>query len=397
MIKYIISKNESDCYGCRACEQVCPRNAISIIPNIDGFLYPVVNFDKCIGCNLCKKVCPVENQNLIFRPIQRAYAFKSTDHSILSSCSSGGAFPSIADYILKNGGYVAGCVFDKMYNAIHIVSNNAHDVYKMRGSKYVQSNLQRVYIEIKKLLLNNKIVLFSGTPCQVAGLYTFLQKKYENLLTIDIICHGVPSQKIFQNYLTTEYREKGTLLKFKFRDKETCGWSCSAAVAYNSKGRIFKRKLYSYNDSYMNLFHSCSIMRYSCYTCKFAQNSRVSDLTIGDYWMVDQILPKIDLNGGVSVILVNTIAGQNIVDMLARDNILIETSLVDALKTNHNLNSPSPCPSVRKNIYDNIAEQGYLSVADKVCKYQFFLPFLKSLLPLKLKKILRRVYNKLTK
>lgn len=181
MTEYIINHDPSACYGCRACEHICQENAISMQPNLEGFLYPVMDENKCIKCGLCTSVCPHDKQSQDEEMPKRVYAVQAKDIDILMRSSSGGAFSVIANYILENDGYVCGCIFSDRYEAVHILTRNRTDVDRMRGSKYVQSNTKDVYPRVKELLNEGRLVLFTGTPCQVAGLKGFLQGGHQNL------------------------------------------------------------------------------------------------------------------------------------------------------------------------------------------------------------------------
>ncbi|MEG2158191.1 MAG: Coenzyme F420 hydrogenase/dehydrogenase, beta subunit C-terminal domain [Bacteroidaceae bacterium] len=217
MIKYISTNDAVDCYGCRACEQICAQKALHLEPNGEGFLYPILNLDQCTNCGLCSKVCPVEKTTT--NKVLKTVATRYNDNSTLCYSASGGMFLAAAEYTISQGGYVAGCVFDEYFNAIHILSNDRNDIRRMQGSKYVQSNIGNVYIEIRRILKQGELVLFSGTPCQVDGLQNFLRKDYDNLYTLDLICHGVPSPKFLQDYLDATHRVNGEIIDLKFRNK----------------------------------------------------------------------------------------------------------------------------------------------------------------------------------
>lgn len=189
-----------ECSGCGACFSICPKNVITLIPNVEGFLFPVVDSEKCINCNLCAKVCPVNNIDTSNSKTPEAFAVQANDEIRLKS-SSGGVFTVLASYIFKQGGYVCGAAFDDSGKICHQVIYQENDLRLLQGSKYVQSAIGNTYKEVKNLLCSGKLVLFTGTPCQVAGLKSFLGKNYDNLITADLICHGVPSPKVFQKYI----------------------------------------------------------------------------------------------------------------------------------------------------------------------------------------------------
>lgn len=392
LTSYLTTYNPEQCYGCRACEQVCPKNAISMTPNSEGFLYPVVDAMKCIDCSLCYKTCPYDNNAQKLMPLQ-AFALQYNDEERLISSSSGAAFPAIADYVLSQGGYVAGCIFNDRIEAVHVVTNDIVTVKKMSGSKYVQSDVQRVYSEVKHLLDIDKFVLFSGTPCQVAGLIKYLRKPYENLLTIDLICHGVPSPLLLESYINTY---KGRVSQLKFRDKKLNGWCSQGSLQIETVANKTKiKKISPYSDSYYYYYYlQNSVSRMSCYECAFSATTRVADITIGDYWNVRDVLPDLNVDKGMSVVLVNTVKGQEILNAISKNIKLYETTIEDAVKGNGNLQKPCEMPEQRLYIYDKIMKYGYAQTAKQECHYQYLIPILKRLMPASLKKVLRKIVSK---
>ena len=390
---YLSTKDEQQCYGCRACEQICPKSAISMSVNKDGFAYPLINIDSCVKCGACLKACPYENSSLVFRYPEFGYAIQYKNSNKLLNSSSGAAFPAIADYILAKGGYVAGCIFNEDFRAVHVVTNKPETVEKMSGSKYVQSDLNDVYSEIRRLLNLEKIVLFSGTPCQVAGLYSFLAKRYDNLITVDLICHGVPSPKLLEEYLSATYN--GKIIDFKFRDKKLNGWSSAGSIVIQKKnGQIKKKRTSPSTDSYYYYYLQNSVNRMSCYSCKFAAMKRVSDITIGDYWNIDKIFPNIDTRDGYSAVLVNTQKGQNVIDKIQPLIHSLNTRVEDIANNNGNLQRPSPLPEQRFYIYDKIKREGYLQVSKEECHYSFIESYLKRIMPHSIKKVIKKYMKK---
>ena len=389
LTSYLTTNNPVQCYGCRACEQICPKRAISMIANYEGFLYPVVDATKCVDCSLCYKICPYDT-NVQMRVPLKSYALQYKDEERLMSSSSGAAFPAIADYVLSQGGYVSGCIFNANMLAVHVVTNDIATVEKMSGSKYVQSDVQGVYPEIKTLLDRDKLVLFSGTPCQVAGLIKYLKKPYDNLLTIDLICHGVPSPFLLECYIKT-YKER--VLQLKFRDKELNGWCSQGSIEIISDANKTKiRKTSPYSDSYYYYYYlQNSVSRMSCYKCRFSAKTRVADITIGDYWNVRDVLPGVNVDKGMSVVLVNTAKGEDILNTISPNIKLYETEIDDAVKSNGNLQKPCKMPEQRLYIYDKIKKYGYVQTAKQECHYQYLMPILRRLIPASLKKVLRKI------
>ena len=224
MVSYLDNEKLQDCSGCGACKEICPKQCIVMKQGEDGFLFPRIDSDSCIHCNKCKVVCPF-NYPVKKYTVKKSFSGSSTDPNISKSCSSGGFFYIIAKYILDHNGFVAGAIFDKDYHCVHSIAHNVEELTPMLSSKYVQSNCSKVFPKIKELLKLGKCVLFSGTPCQVAGLRNYLGKEYNNLFCIDVACHGVPSAADFENckaYL--EDKHKGKLCYLKFRDKRQKGW-----------------------------------------------------------------------------------------------------------------------------------------------------------------------------
>lgn len=386
---YLKTSNKNSCYGCRACEVNCPKGAISMQSDKEGFLYPVLDKDKCIDCSICYNTCPYDNAPQFFMPLE-GYALQYDDRERLIQSSSGAAFPAFADYILKQGGYIVGCIFNEDIKAVHVVTNDETIVKQMSGSKYVQSDTIDTYQMTKELLLSDHLVLFSGTPCQIAGLLKYLKKPYENLITVDLICHGVPSPSLLQGYLAATY--EGSVLDVKFRDKKTNGWCSQGCVQYRAvNGKIKKNKTSPYTDSYYYYYLQNSISRYCCYECQFSTATRVSDITIGDYWNVRDVMPEFNPTHGVSAVLINSDKGRKILDSIRTSVILKESDIKDIVKGNGNLQKPCDMPPQRNYIYENIEKYGYAEVARQECKYQYVIPFVKKLMPSFIKKGIKKI------
>ncbi len=387
MTSYLKSMNPTQCYGCRACEHICPQEAIVMKPNEEGFWYPELITEKCVQCNLCTKACPYDNASDARDPI-RAVAVQYQNKKALLNSSSGGVFSALADHVLGNNGYVAGCVFDESFTAMHILTDQHEGVERMRGSKYVQSDLNDVYLQIRDRLQQGTLVFFTGTPCQVDGLRGFLKKDYENLLTVDLICHGVPSPGLFRQYLDSLTQKKGTITDIRFRDKRRNGWCSQGSVTHSKKTKTIT----PFNDSYYNYYYlQNAVSRMSCYSCKYASAQRVGDITIGDYWNIGDILPDVDATAGFSAVLVNTEKGQRFLDQISDTLKVYDTSVDAVIKGNGNLSEPSPMSEKRKTIYARIAEEGYDRVAQQECKFQYVRPFIRKHMPKSIKKFLKRL------
>ena len=309
---YLEKNNDSSlCCGCRACEQVCAKKAISMKENSEGFLYPVIDESKCVDCGACATVCPFVNADKIKQEPQQVYAAINKNIKDRKNSSSGGVFSALAKKVLEKKGVVYGAAFDENFVLCHQRVVDERVFPKLMGSKYVQSELNNVFSQVKDDLNNNLDVLFTGTPCQVAGLKLFLRKDYEKLITADIVCHGTPSQKMFKlfiNELELKFGEK--IVDFKFRDKRVNGWSCSCScVSENKKG---KRQEHMYDrvmNAYTEAFLTGDMNRECCYKCPYAECRRAGDFTLADYWGVSNVFPNINYQDGVSILTINTKRG----------------------------------------------------------------------------------------
>lgn len=221
---------ENNCSECNACVQICKHQAIELKVNEEGFSYPCINIEKCIHCNLCIEVCPMQNGDKVKLSNLKVLAVQIKNNKTLQKSSSGGVFSLIANYVIKNNGIIYGAAWNAEMQLCHIGVETEKELERLRGSKYVHSYIGNVFQDIKVHLKNNRLVYFTGTPCQVAGLKLFLRKSYDNLITSDLICHGTPSQKIFDVFrhnMEIELNEK--TVDYKFRDKSIAGWSCSSS------------------------------------------------------------------------------------------------------------------------------------------------------------------------
>lgn len=307
-------KEKSQCCGCTACSSVCPKKAIVMKQDEEGFMYPIIDKSKCVNCGLCDKVCPLKNANEeIFE--QKAYIVNNKNDEIRKDSTSGGAFTPIAEYVLNQGGVVYGAAFDKNYNVVHTYVDNKESLTILRGSKYVQSFLGDTFKQVKDLLNDNRIVCFSGTPCQIEGLKKFLQKDYKNLITVDVMCHAAPSPLVWKKYLNYEVSKlKGKKIeKILFRDKSKYGYKYSTMTIKTDKDE-YSRGVES--DPYLRAFFGDLSDRPSCYDCKFKKQCHVSDFTIWDCFIVDNFDKNLDDDKGTSRILINTENGRNIFEKI---------------------------------------------------------------------------------
>jgi len=306
--------NKEDCCGCSACISICPKTAINFIQDSEGFNYPHVDVDKCVECGLCEKTCPIIQRKSIDKTVANPLQYKAVrikDKKILSESSSGGAFSILADIIFDLNGCVCGVEYSEEGLPHHIIIDSKAELYKLRGSKYVQSNILGIFPAIKQRLLKGQYVLFSGTSCQVDGLKKYLRKDYANLLTVDLVCHSIPSPLIYKEYLTyCSKKLKKEIVSIDMRYKKTYGWSHRFSYRYCFKdGKSVIDSPFVVN--WGRLFFSEMINRPSCGDCQYANLNRVSDFTIADFWDDDKKRIDIYSKEGTSLLLVNTEKGIN--------------------------------------------------------------------------------------
>lgn len=324
-----------NCCGCEACVQACPKHCITMTMNSEGFYYPQVDVKKCVTCRSCVNVCPTLKKMTDRIPL-KAYGAINENEQIRLNSSSGGLFTLLAIEIIKRGGCVFGARFDEKWNVIHDYVLKIEDLDKFRGSKYVQSSIGTAYKDSKKFLDSGRLVLFSGTPCQISGLQGFLKREYDNLLLIDFVCHGVPSPGVWQWYLEREKQVvrkqlvKFSLISFlfpnpfitkcEFRNKEN-GWSRYHFVLSFAQVLIRDRKNVSissvhYENPYMRLFLRNLILRSSCYKCLMKRGHSHSDITLADFWNVHRVIQCKDDDKGTSLVLLNTEKGQKLFETI---------------------------------------------------------------------------------
>jgi coenzyme F420-reducing hydrogenase beta subunit len=280
----------------------------------EGFLYPYVDQKVCIHCDICNKTCPVINS--ICEPGEKPDIFVAycKEESLRLSSSSGGIFSLLAEDTLQRKGKVFGAAFDQDMMVHHIGITEKPEIDKLRGSKYLQSRIERTYIEAKKALQEQRNVLFSGTACQIAGLKKYLKREYENLITVDVLCHGTPTPKLWKKYLAWQELNAGSVIRdVSFRNKEN-GWK-----DYSLKVTFESRHVYNelfYKNSYMQLFLSDICLRPSCHDCKFKEINRPSDITLGDCWGIENYMPEMDDGKGTSLILIHSAKGRKMLDLI---------------------------------------------------------------------------------
>lgn len=303
--------NKGDCCGCSACSNACPKDCITMECDREGFLYPEINKNICIDCGLCEKVCPVINVAEDNPKKQYAYLVQNTDDKIRKESTSGGAFTAIAEAVIEKGGVVFGVAYNDELMAIHKYVDKKEDLYLFRNSKYVQSIVGNSYKMAKEFLDEGRWVCFSGTPCQIEGLYTYLRKDYENLILVDVVCHAVPSPLIWRKYLEGLRKKFGNrITNILFRDKSFYGYKYSQMSVYNNDVCLQHNGVET--DFMLRAFFSNICDRPSCYNCKFKKRYRVSDITIWDCFIVDEFDKDLDDDKGTTRVLVQSQKGKEI-------------------------------------------------------------------------------------
>lgn len=297
--------DKSDCCGCTACFSICNHDAIVLNRDVEGFAYPQFDIKKCVECGLCEKVCPIIHYKSEPKEGEpQTFAAINTNHRQYLESSSGGIFILLCEYIISNNGIICGAIYDSNFNVKHSFAKTIEECKAFQGSKYVQSDISEIYPQIKSLLKTGVLVLFSGTPCQVAGLKLFLRRDYENLYTVDLVCHGVPSPKIFQDYIKfVKGNKQITAINMKSKSNQN-----GTAIKINfSNGKSICKSLET--DLWNKLYFNHLIIRPSCHNCQFTHYNRVGDLTIGDAWGIHKYYPKFYPNMMISLILINSIKG----------------------------------------------------------------------------------------
>ncbi len=306
--------NPEMCCGCTACASICKHNAIVMKTDMQGFLYPQVNHILCIDCGLCDKVCPITHRDSMHGDYDklRIFAVRNKNSDVQYKSSSGGIFSVLSDFVLGQGGYVVGAVYNSKMEVIHMITNDRDNALKFRGSKYVQSDMKDIYIKTKNMLTGGAVVLFSGTPCQIEGLKRFLGKTYENLITCDLVCHSVPSPQLFYQYISfvsKKYNKK--IVDINMKDK-TNGWGHQGICLYFEDGTNVRNRLIT--RLWNNIFYSHLVIRPSCFSCRFTNYNRPGDITIGDFWGIEKSHPDSFDKNGVSLLMLNSSKGKKIFD-----------------------------------------------------------------------------------
>ncbi|MGN0961603.1 MAG: Coenzyme F420 hydrogenase/dehydrogenase, beta subunit C-terminal domain, partial [Christensenellales bacterium] len=355
-MKNVYDLPKEKCTGCGACKNICPTGAIDLKYDIDGFLYPIINQEKCINCGKCYKFCPAENYNFTNKEQTECYAVMAKDDVRLKS-SSGGVFGFLANYVLDNNGIVCGTKYTNNYDAVeHILISDKKEVESLYKAKYVQSDTKDCFKRIKEYLEENKLVLFCGCPCQVAGLKMFLKNEYANLITCDILCHGVGSNLAYKKYLQDISNGKA-ITKVDFRPKEKNGWGNYTQINFDDGTEYYKNWT---KDSWYLGFLKGITVRKSCGSCKYARRTRVGDFTIGDFWGIDRQNKDFNDNNGTSLVIVNNKKAIEILNSIKKDLKLCEKANLQMASENNNvLNRPDGLHPYRTEFFEKLHRLSY--------------------------------------
>lgn len=370
-----VYEDKINCCGCTSCYNVCPRNAIKMVEDKEGFFYPVIDENRCINCGMCRRVCPLKKQPKASTESQKIYGIKNSNIERAKS-SSGAMFAALCKYIIENNGVVFGASFSENFEVIHSYAESLEECEGFRGSKYVQSNLGDCFQKVVFFLRNNRLVLFSGTPCQCDGLKRYLGEKKidsDKLVICDLICHGVPSPKVWKDYLSI-IQSKESIISYKFREKKY-GWhGDNISVTYKrGKKCVNTPKLKLFTNFYFGNY----ITRNCCEKCPYTNFNRISDITIGDFWGIEKANPSFDDNKGVSLVLSNTEKGNSIIKKLLCDLEWFETNQNDC--SQEQLSHPYIPASNRADFWEDYENNGIIYVGKKYAQYNFKGKFIRHL------------------
>ena len=334
--------DKSRCSGCGVCALRCAHKAIRMSPDEEGFMYPLIDENKCVNCNLCQKVCHEVNETVFNKESHKYFGLVLKDDALLMKSSSGGAFTAICS-ALGEDAIICGSTFDESLKAYHLcVENNETGINRLRKSKYLQSDLREVFLDIKNYLNAGKEVLFTGTACQVSALYSYLGYKPQNLYTIDLICHGVPNQQIFDRYISSLRKNTGMeITRYSFREKHRFLNDWEIGITYGNEN---KKKYRSWGeDSYMAGFLRGLYYRPVCYSCRYSNPEimRPADVTIADFWGSEKVDSRMNAKRGSSLLISNNEKGQQLISHIAVDVLLVESTEEIAISNNRNLIEPT--------------------------------------------------------
>ena len=374
------------CCGCSACLSACSQNAIKFKKDEFGFNYPEVDESKCINCGMCELVCPIINGKSESNDKIDAFACYNNNNEERKKSSSGGIFILLAKEIIKKNGVVFGATFDDSFNVVHSYTDNEKNLEQFMGSKYTQSDINNSYVKVREFLTNGRKVLFTGTPCQIEGLISYLGKQYKDLYTQDIICHGVPAPKVWKKYIDyQEKKYKQNIKSVSFRNKDH-GWSLFRMKL------SFDKKTYSKDfseDPFMKAFLKNMCLRDSCYNCSFKKRYRESDITLADYWGIEKVDKKMFDDRGISLVVVNSSKGMELFNSIKDKMTFKETNLDEAIIYNSSFIKPVDKPQKRDDFLKEIDEMNFNRLVKKYIKKPFIIKRIIS----KVKRTIKNVIN----
>lgn len=333
------------CTGCAACASICPTHSITMKEDTEGFLQPRIDKKTCIGCHKCQKTCPILNKEPESSGETKAFAAINKDDAIRAKSSSGGVFYALAKWTIERQGVVFGARFDDHWEVMHDYAETLKDIEPFMGSKYIQSRIGETYKLAKSFLENGRWVLFSGTPCQLGGLRAFLGEEYERLIQVDLICYGVPSPKVWREYLKCYSKKNGKIVGVTFRDKHD-GWNHYKCVVSTDKNIVESEK-----NLFIKGFFKDIYLRNSCYNCRFRSVNRNTDITIADYWGVEKHYPKMFDNKGTSIVFSHSGVGDRVLSEIIEDLCLAPQSIENAIEFNPCINRKNPNNDKRKRFF----------------------------------------------
>ena len=350
--------DKENCCGCTACYSICPRGCISMMPDEEGFLYPIVNVKLCNNCGACESVCPILNKPNLPIESKGAFIVQTQREETLKDSTSGGFSDVLYRYILDQGGYICGCVYDNEWMPHHVVTNDPEKLSQFRGSKYAQSRLDNIFAEIKELLTNSELVCFVGTPCQVSGLKNYLRRDYERLITVDLVCRSIPSPLLLKQYLNWQEEKNSSKIQFLNCRNKTYGYHNGTLMIKFENGKKYSGS--NRVDPFMKAFHSDICSRPSCYKCVFKTPTRCSDFTIFDCWQPERLSEKVkDNNKGYSNVIIHSSKGFEIFRELRGIN-KWKTSSTKMFQFTGGMESKAVIrPEARKMFYQKLIVNGF--------------------------------------